>query len=597
MQRKEILDIVIKNVPLPLKKLYQLCGAESSSTQKRIRRVLLDYQMMKKLIWDQEENLIKLHPDFSEKLHLKAKKRHTDRHQAKKSDAEKKTSSIRRLKATDDYDYIIDKYKIRNVFAPRILSEADELTPQEIPGLNRRDLKDLFVITIDGEDAKDLDDAVSLKKTAKGFQLGVHIADVSYYVPQGSRLDKEALKRANSFYLINKVVPMFPTVLSNDRCSLNAGEDKKTMSILIDLDNEGNILSYEIFPSLIISNFRMTYREVEDIILDQAEPRDPVLKPLLGQMWELARKVHGLRMDKGGIDFDLKEFKIQLDEKDEPVKVWLKERLESEKIIEEFMLLANRCVAGFLDKKGATLFRIHEEPSQEKISDFIRIISRFGHKVPPAALIHPRDIQKLMVEVKEKPYQGLFNQLLLRSMQQARYTTENAGHYGLGFEYYTHFTSPIRRYADLVVHRLIKNALHGSPIYRYDSEILEGIAKHISNMERVEIEAEREIYKMKSVRYMKGTEGKEYNGIISGISSFGMFVQLEGIGVEGLIRFVDLDDDYYVFNEGDYVLRGRQNKNAYTVGNKIRISIKKVNVEKGFLDLVPVYDKPLIPEK
>lgn len=595
MQRKEILDLVLSHAPLDLQALYRLCGAESNTTRKRIKRVVMDYQVMKKLILEAGTDLIQVHPHLQERLEQQTAPPATRKKPAREKKAER-PERVRRNHAGEDLPYILEKYKIRHVFAPRILKEAEELNPSEIPGLQRRDLTDQLIITIDGADAKDLDDAVSLTRTAQGYCLGVHIADVSYYVPQGSRLDKEALKRANSFYFINTVVPMFPAELSNDRCSLNPGEEKFTMSIEIQLDEAANILSWEIFPSRIVSRFRMTYREVEDVLLGQTSPRDAVLGPLLQDMAGLSRTLYQQRMEKGGIDFDLKEFKIELDTQEEPVKVWLKDRLESEKLIEEFMLLANRCVASYLDKKGVSIFRIHEEPKTEKMSDFIRIISRFGHKIPAASLIQPREIQQLMKEVKQKPYHGLFNQLLLRSMQQARYTTENAGHYGLGFEFYTHFTSPIRRYADLLVHRLLKNALSGRTVYSYSSDELENISRHISNQERVEIEAEREYYKIKSVRFMKGHEGKEYNGIISGISSFGMFVQLEGIGVEGLIRFADLEDDYYVFNEADYVLRGRQKNNSYTVGNRIRISVKRVNVEKGFLDLIPVYDKALIPD-
>ncbi len=587
MKRKEILDIIIKNQPLSLKDIFVLCDAESGTKQKRIRRVISDYQVMKKLSFLKESQEYITHPDYARKLEDRQNRPPKAQAPKKPEVAPKKDNTKR--SALEDFDYIIEKYKVKATFSPKVLQEAEGLNPKEIEGLKRKDLSQELIVTIDGADAKDLDDAVSLEVKKEGYRLGVHIADVSYYVEKGSRLDKEALKRGNSFYFINKVVPMFPEVLSNGQCSLNPHEDKMTLSIYIELDKNAKVLSYELFPSLIRSSHRLTYSEVESILKGEAEPKDKALKKMLLDMGALARLLYTDRMSVGGIDFDFKEFKIELDEKDEPCRVWLKDRLESERLIEEFMLMANKCVAQYLDKKGLSLFRVHEEPGEEKMQDFIRIISRFGHKIPSYGMITPKDIQKLMEQVKDKPYKGLVNQLLLRSMQQARYTIDNPGHYGLGFEFYTHFTSPIRRYADLVVHRLIKNALHGTPVYKYEKEDLEKISAHISNTERVEVEAERELYKIKSVRYMKGNEGKQYDGIVTGIASFGMFVQLENIGVEGMIRFQDLGDDYYVFNEQDHVLMGRRSKRSYTVGNKLRVEIKKVNVDRSFLDLAPVY--------
>ncbi len=492
-------------------------------------------------------------------------------------------------KAMDDFEEIIEKYKIRKSFPDKAWKEAEAIKmvidPDEIK--RRLDLRNKLIFTIDGADAKDLDDAVSVEKQGDGWKLGVHIADVSYYVRKDSNLDHEALKRANSFYFVNKVVPMFPEKLSNGICSLNPEEDRLTLTVLMDISESGTVNKYSIHESVIHTGYRLTYDRVQDYLNGTLSYPSAGLQESLGEMNKLFQILYKKRIREGAIDFDFREQKCVLEENGEPVKFYLKERLDSERLIEEFMLIANQTIAKFLSDKGISIYRIHGVPTAEKIQDFVRLALKLGHKIYGLPVPSPLELQRVLYESKDKPHKDLVNQLLLRSMQQARYDTDNIGHFGLGFEYYTHFTSPIRRYADLIVHRLIKHKISGEsgkPLYR--EEELRKIADHISAIERDAMESERDFYKIKAVRFMEGRVHKKYEGMITGVSSFGIFVQIRKYGIEGLIRYRDMDDDYYFYDEKNYCAVGKKSKKKYTLGDSVNIIVKKVNVQRGFLDLL-----------
>jgi len=389
---------------------------------------------------------------------------------------------------------------------------------------------------------------------------------------------------------VNRVVPMFPERLSNGLCSLNPNEDRFTMSVIMDVDKQGRVISYQIAPSVIHSHYRLTYPQVEQILTGKKRSDDEKLQASLMEMNTLFRILREKRLREGSIDFEFREQKCELNEWDEPVKFWLKERLDAERLIEEFMLLANQTVARFLSERTTfAMYRVHEEPEEEKLRSFLAMALRFGHKFRTHQLPPPQELQRLLEEVKGKPYQELLNQMLLRSMQQARYQKENLGHYGLGFEYYTHFTSPIRRYADLTVHRLVKTAL-GITKISYTEKQLATIANHISKQERVAMDAEREFYKIKSVRYMQGKEGMVFDAVISGVTSFGIFVSIRETGIEGMVRLADLPD-YYVYREESHSVVGSRTKKVYQLGQSVRVRLERVSVKKQHLDFSIVEEK------
>ncbi|OHD57295.1 MAG: hypothetical protein A2Y33_04195 [Spirochaetes bacterium GWF1_51_8] len=592
MKRKEILRLVQEMGQIELIKLQQIFGADNRSKRKRLKIVLVEFA---------EKGMIALSGDpcmvswsgGSEKIADDAPEEQTAVREKKKPlGAKPLAKPINVRNPETDLDRMVEKYNLRRDFPAAVLQEANDIpkiaAPEEVA--RRVDMRSRLVVTIDGIDAKDLDDAVSLEVRIgpdgkiEGWNLGVHIADVSHYVPLGTKLDKEALKRGNSYYFVNKVLPMFPEALSNHLCSLNPREDKLTVSAFMELSADGHVKSYEIKESIICTRHRLNYTDVQRYFDGELKLEDAELAETLDKMRELYRLLYENRIKSGSIDFDFQEQKISLNETGEPEKVWLKDRLDSERIIEEFMLLANKVVARYLADKGHSIFRIHEEPTTEKIADFVRLALRFGHKLYGVPVPTPVEIQKVLFEIKDKPYKEFLSQLLLRSMMQARYDTENLGHYGLGFEYYTHFTSPIRRYADLIVHRLIKEALAGQKSDTYDSDRLNEISRHISTTERVAMDAEREFFKIKAVRFMKDKEGKVYDGMITGVTAFGMFVQITEFGIEGLVRYMDIDDDYYIADEKEYTAHGRDHRQRYTIGDKVKIKVKRVNIERGFLD-------------
>ena len=451
-------------------------------------------------------------------------------------------------------------------FPPQVI-EASKRVPKSIKQSElegRRDLRDLPIVTVDGDDAKDLDDAVYVKQLGKDeFLLGVHIADVSYYVKENAVLDKEARERGTSVYLVDRVLPMLPERLSNGICSLNAGEDRLTMSCEMHIDRKGRILSYEIFPSVIHVRHRLSYRIVREILVNGdeglAQKYEDVV-PMLKMMEELCLVLRKKRTTRGAIDFDLPEQKVILDEQGRPVEIVQRIRSIAESIIEEFMLAANETVARHMfNQKWPFIYRVHDLPNEEKMKDLAKLLANFNVKLKVSEETKPGEVQKALAEMAGKPEERLVSTVALRSLKQAVYQTENIGHFGLAAEYYTHFTSPIRRYPDLIVHRLLHEWVSDPAMNAQKSEKLElnldAIAEHSSIRERAAAEAERATVDLKKAEYMAGHIGEEFDGVISGVTAFGMFIELEN-GVEGLVHISSLMDDYYEFYEDRYALLG-----------------------------------------
>ena len=428
----------------------------------------------------------------------------------------------------------------------------DEVEEKEKAG--RADFRDLQTVTIDGEDAKDLDDAITISKEGNMYHLGVHIADVSQYVTEGSPLDKEALKRGTSIYLVDRVIPMIPHKLSNGICSLNQGVDRLALSCMMDINEKGEIVKHKICESVINVTRRMSYTSVHKIIeeKDEAERKEyEELIPMFELMYELADILQARREKRGSIDFDFPEAKIILDEKGKPIDVKEYERTQANRIIEEFMLAANQTVAEeYFWNELPFVYRTHETPDMEKIQNLALFIENFGYTLKiKEDEIHPKEVQKLMRSIAGKPEEGLIGRLALRSMKQARYTTECEGHFGLALKYYCHFTSPIRRYPDLQIHRIIKENIHGGMkdkrIDHYQ-KILPEVAEQTSALERRADDAEREVEKMKKAEYMEQFVGKDFEGTISGLTTWGMYVELPNT-IEGMIRVADIPGDYEVY--------------------------------------------------
>ena len=485
----------------------------------------------------------------------------------------------------------------------RVPEELSEEMIREELGRGRVDLRDLPMVTIDGEDAKDLDDAVSVSKEERDghviYHLGVHIADVSHYVEEGSALDKEALTRGTSVYLVDRVIPMLPHRLSNGICSLNAGCDRFALSCLMDIDEKGNIIGHEICESVVRIDRRMTYTAVNAILeaanggSAKADLQEYAgLVPLFLLMDETAKLLRGKRMARGAVDFDFPECKILLDEKGRPTDIRPYERNGATMLIEDFMLAANETVAEeYYWQQVPFLYRTHEKPDEEKIRRFGILINNFGYSIRlQNGELHPKEMQKLLSKVSGSPEEALLSRLALRSMKQAKYTTDCVGHFGLAAKYYTHFTSPIRRYPDLQIHRIIKENLHGTLNARrlsHYERILGEVAVWTSSRERLADEAERETDKAKKVQYMERHIGEEFDGVVSGISNYGFYVELPNT-VEGMVRVSDLDGDYYVFDEEHYELVGEQTRKRFKLGQPIRIQVISVDRYLKTIDFLPV---------
>ena len=476
-------------------------------------------------------------------------------------------------------------------FPKDILDEAEKIS-DEIPAeeMRRRlDLRDLTCFTIDPEDAKDFDDAISLEDPGDGsLRLGVHIADVSHYVREGSALDVEAYTRGTSVYLADSVIPMLPEELSNVVCSLRPEEDRLTYSVIVTFDARGTIKDYDIRKSVIHSKRRFTYEEVQKIIdSGRGEFRETVAR-----MHALSQSLLRKRMAAGGIDFESRETKFRYDDKGRPVEILKKDRLGAHRLVEEFMLLANRIVAehiGRVKSQGHQrpfIYRIHEPPPPDKLRDFASFVEHLGHTLNISRGVTPRALQKLLADVKGKDEEAVINEIAIRTMAKAIYSDANAGHFGLGFEYYTHFTSPIRRYPDLVVHRALEEYGGRMTLKRGDHyrTILPEVCSHSSARERVAMEAERASVKVMKVEYMKRHVGDEFQAIISGVMKFGLFVEITDLLVEGLIHIRDLEDDYYVLDEKHYQLVGRRTKRRFRLGDKVRIRVVRVDPEEREID-------------
>ena len=467
----------------------------------------------------------------------------------------------------------------------------DEVEEKEKAG--RADFRDLQTVTIDGEDAKDLDDAITISKEGNMYHLGVHIADVSQYVTEGSPLDKEALKRGTSIYLVDRVIPMIPHKLSNGICSLNQGVDRLALSCMMDINEKGEIVKHKICESVINVTRRMSYTSVHKIIeeKDEAERKEyEELIPMFELMYELADILQARREKRGSIDFDFPEAKIILDEKGKPIDVKEYERTQANRIIEEFMLAANQTVAEeYFWNELPFVYRTHETPDMEKIQNLALFIENFGYTLKiKEDEIHPKEVQKLMRSIAGKPEEGLIGRLALRSMKQARYTPECEGHFGLALKYYCHFTSPIRRYPDLQIHRIIKENIHGGMkdkrIDHYQ-KILPEVAEQTSALERRADDAEREVEKMKKAEYMEQFVGKDFEGTISGLTTWGMYVELPNT-IEGMIRVADIPGDYYYYDEDLHRMVGEQTGKVYKMGEPLRIIVAGVDKLTRTIDFV-----------
>lgn len=460
--------------------------------------------------------------------------------------------------------------------------------PEEISQedtIGRLDLRDVQTVTIDGEDAKDLDDAISLSVDGDIYHLGVHIADVTNYVKENSPLDKEALKRGTSCYLVDRVIPMLPHKLSNGICSLNAGTDRLALSCLMDIDKKGNVIGHKIAETVIHVDRRMSYTSVKKIIEDKDETEINEYKelvPMFEMMDELAVLLRARRHKRGSIDFDFPECKILVDEKCVPYDIKPYERNRATKIIEDFMLIANETIAeDFFWQELPFVYRTHDTPDPEKILKLGIFINNFGYSIKMGQdEIHPKELQKLLEKIEGSDEEMLISRLTLRSMKQAKYTNSCDGHFGLACKYYCHFTSPIRRYPDLQIHRIIKENINGKlnekRIAHYNS-ILNEVAFLCSKNERRAEEAEREVDKLKKVEYMSQYIGEVFEGVVSGVTSWGMYVELPNT-VEGMVKVTDLDDDYYFFDEEHYMLVGEHTKKTYKLGERIRVRL--VNTDK-----------------
>lgn len=477
---------------------------------------------------------------------------------------------------------IVEGYDIPSVFPEKVMNQANKCKDHLIEGdyQGRLDLRDVTMVTIDGEDAKDLDDAVSLTVKDGIYHLGVHIADVTNYVQEGSALDREALKRGTSVYLVDRVIPMLPHKLSNGICSLNHGEDRLALSCLMDIDSNGAVISHEIAETVINVNERMTYTSVAAILEDddpKEKERYKDLVPMFESMAELSEILKAKRKKRGAIDFDFPEAKITLDSDGNPLEINIRSSNTATSMIESFMLAANETVAEhFFWMQAPFVYRVHEQPDLEKIANLNAFISRLGlHLNTREDEIKPSEIQKLLEKIEGTEEEAVISRIALRSMMQAKYSTECLGHYGLACKYYCHFTSPIRRYPDLQIHRIIKDYLRG----RMDDEklvhykgILEEVAKHSSDTERRAEEAERDTEKLKKAQFMESHIGETFEGVVSGVTGWGMFVELPNT-CEGMVPAATMEDDFYIFDEDNYRLVGERTGKTYCLGQPVMVKV------------------------
>ena len=485
---------------------------------------------------------------------------------------------------------IIHKYDLPHRFSSAALKEARNLpllpSPEDDAG--RVDLRGIPTFTIDGEKARDFDDAVSIEEESNGgMKLYVSISDVGHYVKEGTSLDEEAYIRGTSVYFPDRAVPMFPPELSNEICCLRPKVGRLTLTVELGFDASGEPRGYRFYPSIIHSHERLTYTIVKRILLDEDEELRKRFKPLvpsLERMAFLARRLRQKRMERGTLDFDLPEPEVILDLQGETEEIIRSERNLAHQMIEEFMIAANEAVARFMEgRRVPSLYRIHEPPSSEAIGEFRRFVSHLGYGMRKDSDHSPKELQRILMEAKGRPEESVINHILLRSMKWARYSAKNQGHFGLASDAYTHFTSPIRRYPDLIVHRLLKKVLANQKTDGSEDELARK-ADHLSQRERVAMEAEREIVGRYRVRYMKGKTGEEFEGVVSSVTTFGFFVELKEIFVEGLVRMTSLHDDYYHYHEEKYCLIGERTRKSFRIGDPVRVRVERVDVERRHID-------------
>lgn len=465
------------------------------------------------------------------------------------------------------------------------------ITESDLEG--REDLREELIFTIDPVDAKDHDDALSIKQIGDNlWEVGIHIADVSYYVTEGSIIDAEALRRGTSIYMVDRTIPMLPHPLSSDLCSLMANVDRLAMSVMVRMDGEGNIVAHKLARTVIRSRHKLAYEDAQGVINGEKsidEETDQAIRGLVA----LSRVLREKRAARGSLDFDLPEARVVLNQEGEPTDIQKVDRLESHRLIEDFMLLANEVVA----RKGARdklpfLYRVHESPDQERLNKLQMFAGTFGYKVTSGRKVTPKDLQRLLELIKGKPEERLLSTVVLRSMRQARYSHENLGHFGLAAKFYTHFTSPIRRYPDLIVHRVCAHAFLNEENVRQamNTSNLPEIARVSSTRERVAVDAERDSIEMKKVEFMQRHVGDEFGGTVSSVTAFGMFVLLDDYYVEGLVHMSSLEDDYYQFIEEQYALVGERTRRRFRLGDRVKVQVARVDIEERKIDFVLVED-------
>ncbi len=492
-----------------------------------------------------------------------------------------------------DVESIVYKHMFSPKFPDEVLEELkdipDEVREEDKKG--RKDLTNITIFTIDGDDTKDIDDAISIKKLDNGnYELGVHIADVSYYVKPGTKLYDEAYERGTSVYLVDRVIPMLPHKLSNGICSLNPNVERLAQSCVMEIDNKGNVVSHDIFESIIKSRIQMTYKKVnkwlDEGIVEEGYEKYTNDLTLMKELADILRKSREVR---GAIDFDTDEAKIIADDTGKPIDVILRERASGEKMIEDFMIVANETVASHVFYMELPfIYRVHGTPKEEKINDFLDFISSLGYKITGKVNIkYPSSVQHVLDQLKDKKEYKILSSLMLRAMQKAVYQPENIGHFGLASKIYTHFTSPIRRFPDTTVHRLLRTYLYENDQSKktidYFKEYLPILTEHASMKERDAIECEREVEDMKMAEYMMDHVGEEFTGIISGVTSFGMFVELPNM-IEGLVHISDIKGDYYNYDERSMSLVGQKHKKRYKIGDEVNVICKSASKEESFID-------------
>jgi ribonuclease R len=496
-----------------------------------------------------------------------------------------------------DLKVVVARYALPDAFPPEVEAEARRVARPVGPGetAGRTDFRGWLTVTIDPETARDHDDAVGIERGKDGgYRLAVHIADVAHYVREGGPLDQEAYLRGTSVYFPDKVLPMLPHALSSDVCSLVEGEDRLTQSVVIDLDARGRVQKTTFHDGVIRSAARLSYAEAQAIVDGDptARGRHASLLPSLVAMDELAKLMRARRHERGSLDFDLPEPKLVLDEKGEMTGIVRHERLDSMRLVEEFMLAANEAVAQRLHRAGVgALYRIHEQPDPERVREFVELVSSLGYRVPARGEgVRPEDFQQILRQVEGRPEEKLVSYLLLRTMKLARYHEENLGHFGLATEMYAHFTSPIRRYPDLVAHRALRALGEGADSARESwlREKLPEMGLHLSERERRASDAERELVEWKKVRFMAGKLGETFAGYVTGVQAFGLFVELEEIYVQGLVHVSSMRDDYYGFHEKDHLLRGENTKATYRLGDRVQVQVARVNLGRRQIDFALV---------